>query len=276
MCASLLPVLSEYLSGVGFYLHGCRQVVVERSRVLPGDAQYAVEPYLAAQNVARLADDDEFAWSGLVRMFERIHGPLNGARPDLSKRQAACEGLERALEAGDLVLLREPRPRVEIRVPRPRPPAPAEPRPAKVIREKSFVDITVVDGDGTPLAGAKYKLQVPDGRTETGALGGTGQVYEGNLDPGTAFFTLVKDVGDPVPGEDPEPDAPTVYVSFHVIDQDGDPLPGVRYEIALPDGTSQTGTTDDAGGVFLSNVAAGACQLSLPDLPDDSWDLGGQ
>src|SRR5262249_9274807 len=134
-------------------------------------------------------------------------------------------------------------------------------------------DVTVVDGDGEPLAGQAYKLQVPDGRTEKGALEGTAHIYRDDLDPGTAFFTLLTEPGDPVPGEDPAPDPSTPFLSFHLVDQDGDPLGGIRYELTLGDGALVEGTTDDAGAVFLPEVPPGACELSLPDLPDDAWDL---
>jgi hypothetical protein len=57
--------------------------------------------------------------------------------------------------------------------------------PADPVSEKTWVDVKLVDEDGEPVAGARYKLKITDGSTREGTLDSSGRVRVANIDPGT-------------------------------------------------------------------------------------------
>ena len=56
------------------------------------------------------------------------------------------------------------------------------------------------------------------------------------------------------------------------MDDAGQPLPGVSYEVKLPDGSVSSGTTDDKGVGRVSNIDPGNCDISFPNLDQDAWE----
>lgn len=78
----------------------------------------------------------------------------------------------------------------------------------------------------------------------------------------------------PAPPENP-PDQPlpATSVEVKVVDREGDPIGGVRYELTLASGEVRSGTTDPEGMVREDGLDPGTCQLTLPDLDDGEWSL---
>jgi hypothetical protein len=70
-------------------------------------------------------------------------------------------------------------------------------------------------------------------------------------------------------------------VSLALLDEWGNPVADVRYELVTPDGSQRAGAFDRAGGALESDVQSGAGELSLPELgsgevkrragPPDGW-----
>lgn len=90
-----------------------------------------------------------------------------------------------AFERGDLLVL------VELRrtASRPRgttPPTDPPVRPSSVPPRspKTFIEIQLVDRQGKPVAGATYRVTLPDGTVRTGALDSQGLVRFDGIDPG--------------------------------------------------------------------------------------------
>lgn len=71
--------------------------------------------------------------------------------------------------------------------------------PAQQAEEKkktAWIEIKLVDMNGDPVAGEKYKLELPDGSTKEGSLDDQGMARETGIDPGSAkvsFPDLDKD-----------------------------------------------------------------------------------
>ncbi|MCK6556319.1 type VI secretion system tip protein VgrG [Candidatus Binatia bacterium] len=63
--------------------------------------------------------------------------------------------------------------------------------------ERTFVEIELVDTDGTPLPGVRYRIVLPDGRIEEGALDAAGRARIEDLDHGTCQVSFPD-----LPGED--------------------------------------------------------------------------
>jgi hypothetical protein len=68
-----------------------------------------------------------------------------------------------------------------------------------------------------------------------------------------------------------EPEEVRTFVAFRLLDLAGDPLPDVRYELELADGSMQEGTTDGDGFARHDDIVAGTCTIAFPDLPDKFW-----
>ncbi len=79
--------------------------------------------------------------------------------------------------------------------------------------------------------------------------------------------------------EEPPPskkeDAPTTgktWIEVELVDQDGNAVPDLRYQIELPGGTRRSGKLDENGRAHLKDLDPGQCQVSFPDLDAGEWD----
>jgi uncharacterized Zn-binding protein involved in type VI secretion len=56
-----------------------------------------------------------------------------------------------------------------------------------------------------------------------------------------------------------------------VKDEDGNSLPGIKYEIKLPSGEMRTGVTDSKGEINIHGIEPGTCEVNFPDLHQNEW-----
>ena len=172
-------------------------------------------------------------------------------------------------------------PKLSLQLPIPvEPPVPI--RPTRLVPEKTFLDFVVVNAKGKALSGRRYKLELPDGQTETGRLGSDGRIERQNIDPGTARFSLLPE--EAVPAEDEEVAAeageetadaaatadepatetvPEDQIAFRLIDIKGAPIAGQAFNIKLADGSVKGVVTDADGRVALSPVPPGDCVVTI-------------
>lgn len=61
------------------------------------------------------------------------------------------------------------------------------------------------------------------------------------------------------------------WIEIQLIGEDDQPIPGVKYSIALPGGTIVSGKLDAQGMARVANIPAGMCKVSFPDLDKDAW-----
>src|SRR5262249_62002654 len=57
-------------------------------------------------------------------------------------------------------------------------------------KKTDWIEIKLVDQEGKPVPGEKYRVELPDGSTRQGVLNSEGVAWEGNLDPGTCKITF--------------------------------------------------------------------------------------
>jgi type VI secretion system secreted protein VgrG len=58
------------------------------------------------------------------------------------------------------------------------------------------------------------------------------------------------------------------WVEIELVDDNGKPVSGERYEIKLPDGSVASGTTDQNGIARVEGFDPGECQISFPNQED--------
>ncbi len=136
--------------------------------------------------------------SGAARTLHEIYESLGGHLPlglTVHERarydQQLQERLREAFLWGKLVALefKHPLPQAWPVAPakaRPKPPPP-EPEPEP---ERTFIVIKLVDDDGKPMAGARYRVEMPDGAIREGRLNSSGEARENHIVPGECKVTF--------------------------------------------------------------------------------------
>jgi len=80
--------------------------------------------------------------------------------------------------------------------------------------------------------------------------------------------------GPPLPPTSPTPPGEQVPLSaleVVVVDQEGKPQSGIRYEVEDANGKIHEGTTNPEGLVRVDGLPPGMCKVSLPDLDTADW-----
>jgi type VI secretion system secreted protein VgrG len=62
------------------------------------------------------------------------------------------------------------------------------------------------------------------------------------------------------------------WVEIELADDDGNPVPGEKYKVTLPDGSVKTGTLDQNGFARVEGVDPGNCKVTFPNLDKDIWE----
>ncbi len=70
----------------------------------------------------------------------------------------------------------------------PKPPGTGPPGPTPV--KKSFIEVYLVDSEGKPVAGEKYRIKLPDGNTDEGKLDSFGHAEYYGINPGTCEWSF--------------------------------------------------------------------------------------
>lgn len=78
---------------------------------------------------------------------------------------------------------------------------------------------------------------------------------------------------------DAEPGKPVVkpcadtaaWIEFRLVDVDGDPVPGERYAVRLPDQSLRLGRLDREGKVRFEGILPGEATISFPGIDGEEW-----
>jgi hypothetical protein len=75
----------------------------------------------------------------------------------------------------------------------------------------------------------------------------------------------------PEPGSEEE-EKKKAWIEVELVDEDNQPVPGVRYRITLPDESVAEGSLDDKGKARVEGFEPGSCKVTFPDLDKDAWE----
>ena len=139
---------------------------------------------------------DPFARKLLAELYQELRGAsLKGDLTNPTVARQAKRVLDEAFQRGELVAIRR---KAEGGVSTQGTPGSngnsgssstsknnSAPPPSEPASEKTWVDVKLVDEEGEPVSGARYKLKLTDGSTREGTLDASGRVRVSNIDPGT-------------------------------------------------------------------------------------------
>jgi len=76
----------------------------------------------------------------------------------------------------------------------------------------------------------------------------------------------------PVKLKDPE-EKKLTWIEIEMVDEEGKGVPGVSYEVELPDGSVAGGTLDGNGFARVEGFEEGGdCKISFPRLDKEAWE----
>lgn len=124
----------------------------------------------------------------LVELYYSLRAPRLRDSSDATIRQIVLPRLREAFEHGELLLAEAPTlsgigAGVIQSLLQDRPP-PAGPPPAKEEDVRTWIEIELVDQDGKPVVGEKYRIDLPDGTMRRGSLDSNGRARVDQIDPG--------------------------------------------------------------------------------------------
>jgi hypothetical protein len=61
------------------------------------------------------------------------------------------------------------------------------------------------------------------------------------------------------------------WIRIKLVDADGNPVPGMAYEIKFPDGTTESGKLDAEGTAEHRQIVSGNCEVRFPELDGSEW-----
>lgn len=143
----------------------------------------------------------------------------------------------------------------------------------------AWIEIELLDHDGSPIPDEPYRITLPDETTREGTLDGLGRAKEEDVPPGTCKVEFTdRDIshfdGAEAPGKwEGPPVRDEDWIEIELLDHADAPVANEPYVLVLGDGTRHEGTLDHAGRVRLDGFAPGECTLEFPER-DETWFTG--
>lgn len=126
-----------------------------------------------------------------------------------------------------------------------------------------WIEVSLRDPDGEPVAGARYTIELPDQQVVEGTLDDQGQARHEGIPAGECQVRF--------PGLDGGAWAREAsWLEIELVEAGG-PVPHEPYRVELPDGTVREGKLDARGLARLDGIPRGTCQVGFPRLDARAW-----
>ena len=122
---------------------------------------------------------------------------------------------------------------------------------------------------GSPVPPADPQKPVPADKADPGAMN---EVKADQRETSSGKYGSTPLKPHKPPETDDEKKKKTSWIEIKLIDEEGHPVPGEEYRIALPDGeTVARGTLDDKGFARVAGIDPGSCKVTFPNLDTSAW-----
>jgi hypothetical protein len=87
-------------------------------------------------------------------------------------------------------------------------------------------------------------------------------------------FQMTQQILQTMGGSRPQekPKVKKAWIEIILVDNEGKPMPGVRYRITPPGGAPVEGRLNEHGQAGLYQIEPGSCKITFPDLDKEAWD----
>ena len=82
----------------------------------------------------------------------------------------------------------------------------------------------------------------------------------------------VKPFKPPTEEEKEEKKEELSWIEIELVDEEGEPVPGERYKITLPDDSVIEGTLDENGFARIDGIPKGDCKVTFPSIDKKAWE----
>lgn len=72
-------------------------------------------------------------------------------------------------------------------------------------------------------------------------------------------------------GRNPSRGSEKTWIEIRLIDQDDQPVPGIKYRLKITDGSVREGALDAEGKIRVTGIDPGTCEISFPELDSNDW-----
>lgn len=102
-------------------------------------------------------------------------------------------------------------------------------------------------------------------------LSGRAVLAEGPTAPYLAAHDGEAIEAPPAPTSAREAKVALTWIEIQLIGEDGQPIPGEKYRIDLPDGSVREGSLDSKGQARVDGIDPGNCVVTFPALDEEAW-----
>jgi hypothetical protein len=74
------------------------------------------------------------------------------------------------------------------------------------------------------------------------------------------------------PTEEDEENEEKSWIEIEMVDEEDNPVPGMKYKVTLSDETVAEGTLDGKGFARLEGIPKGNCKVTFPELDKEAWE----
>lgn len=69
-----------------------------------------------------------------------------------------------------------------------------------------------------------------------------------------------------------KPKEKKAWIEIILVEEEGKPMPGVKYRITPPGGQPKEGRLNEHGQAGVYQIEPGTCKVTFPDLDQDAWE----